>query len=131
MIVVDPSMNIIGRLDKHFGERKPGDVVPISYANHSYPLHVPVVRLTHAVRVSDQDVMDRAHLRGARPDKDDFVLSASYDQRFREYLAEGGETVVSQRPDQMGVEVSVRALALMADIDTAEILFDMDAFTPA
>jgi hypothetical protein len=131
MIVVTPKKKILGHLAKQFGAPKPGEIVLILFEARCEPLAAPIVELSHTVLLSEQDVMNELYLRGARPDKDDYILIASREAEFRELLSADGKVSVAAHWERQAVSVTVETVAISADLDAAEILFDLDEFTPS
>lgn len=158
MIVVNERSEIIGRLNKHFGNPREGDTIaietvrggftnpwdlPISTASYGSSgsggmatprrismqrITAPVVMLRRSVAIDEMELMNR---RGQMT-KDDVIVLAAHDRLFRELLeVEEHQTVIHKDPVRMMVNVEIKVTAIQASIDIAEQLFDLDEFTPA
>lgn len=148
MFVVDQKHQILGSLNKNFGNVSPGDRIRIvmtgldDYYNPSQDffslsstieLSPSVVEVKRNVFIDEMQVMNlnRNRQNQTKPRKEDFLVIAAHDRQFRQLLEAGGETEITNDIVNMRIVATVRLKAILADLETSEKLFDMDEFTPA
>lgn len=145
MLVTNESGQIIGSLNKNFGNPPEGEIITINrlpgvfsgfdfyeHTRSSFAkietLKARVATLKHSVTIDKMDLIHASRIGDIG--KSDYIAMAAYDREFRRLLEVKGDVSIDDDIVRDVIIVTVRLKTLKVNIDTAEKLFDMDEFTP-